>query len=270
MDAFELISLGRRSSPQLASGWSEASAVAGGAERESYAQILDILLGITVALLAVAVLVALVGVANTLSLGVVERTGENALLRALGTTRRQMRAMLGWEGVLLAAVGAVLGLLIGSLYGVLGIIALLGSTFPVSITIPWGQLGLVLVLAILSGALASVLPGRAAARPPATALGRTLTSAAARTEPPPQRRTTPSTRRQPSTHRPHSALDGYESAAPRTGPRAPDEERRSGSGPAGLSPGARAAAWSAPAGRGPRRSRSRGPARSRPARPCRS
>ena len=169
VDAFELMS----SVDELTggSGWSEASAVAGGAERESYAQVLNVLLGITVALLAVAVLVALVGVANTLSLGVVERTGENALLRALGTTRRQMRAMLGWEGVLLALVGAVLGLLLGSMYGVLGINALLGSTFPVSITIPWGQLGLVLVLAILSGALASVLPGRAAARTaPAAAL----------------------------------------------------------------------------------------------------
>lgn len=152
-------------------GYSEVSVVAGGAERESYAQILSILLGITLALLAVAVLVALVGVANTLSLGVIERTGENALLRALGTTRRQMRAMLGWEGVLLALVGAVLGIGLGSVYGVLGINALLGSTFPVTITIPWEQLALVLVLAVAAGALASVLPGRAAARTaPAAAL----------------------------------------------------------------------------------------------------
>ncbi|WP_262424058.1 FtsX-like permease family protein [Brachybacterium sp. Z12] len=154
-----------------AEGYSEIRVDAGGLEREGYAQILGVLLGITLALLAVAVLVALVGVANTLSLGVIERTSENALLRALGTTRRQMRAMLGWEGVLLALVGAVLGLALGSLYGVLGISALLGSTWPVSITIPWGQLALVLVLAIVAGGLASVLPGRAAARTaPAAAL----------------------------------------------------------------------------------------------------
>ncbi|AXK45504.1 ABC transporter permease [Brachybacterium saurashtrense] len=152
-------------------GFSAPSLVAGGAERESYAQILDVLLGITVGLLAVAVVVALVGVSNTLSLGVIERTGENALLRALGTTRGQMRAMLAWEGVLLALVGAVLGLALGSLYGVLGINALLGSTFPVSITIPWSQLALVLVLAVVAGALASVLPGGTAARTaPAAAL----------------------------------------------------------------------------------------------------
>jgi putative ABC transport system permease protein len=169
IDQFELIS----SVEEVAAGegFVGASSNAGGAEREAYGQILDVLLGITVALLAVAVLVALVGVANTLSLGVVERTGENALLRALGTTRRQMRAMLGWEGLLLAAVGAVLGLLIGSLYGVLGIIAILGSTYPVSITIPWDRLAVVLVLALVAGALASVLPGRAAARTaPAAAL----------------------------------------------------------------------------------------------------
>jgi putative ABC transport system permease protein len=154
-----------------AEGFEGLSSDPGGAEREAYGQILDVLLGITVALLAVAVLVALVGVANTLSLGVVERTGENALLRALGTTRRQMRAMLGWEGLLLAAVGAVLGLLIGSLYGVLGIVAILGSTYPVSITIPWDRLVIVLVLALAAGALASVLPGRTAARTaPAAAL----------------------------------------------------------------------------------------------------
>ena len=111
------------------------------------------------------------GVANTLSLGVVERTGENALLRALGTTRSQMRAMLAWEGVLLALVGAVLGIAIGTVYGVLGINALLGSQFPITLTIPWGQVALVLVLAVLAGALASVLPGRAASRTaPAAAL----------------------------------------------------------------------------------------------------
>ncbi|MGY5765966.1 FtsX-like permease family protein [Brachybacterium sp. DNPG3] len=152
-------------------GFEGAAYDVGGAERESYSQVLNVLLGITVGLLAVAVIVALVGVANTLALGVVERTGENALLRALGTTRRQMRAMLGWEGILLAIVGAVLGIVLGTVYGTLGIIALLGGPFPVTISLPWSQLALVLVLAVLAGAVASILPGRAAARTaPAEAL----------------------------------------------------------------------------------------------------
>lgn len=169
VDALDLV--GAVDEVMMGAGFSEASADFGGMERETYGQILAILLGITVGLLAVAVLVALVGVANTLSLGVIERTGENALLRALGTTRGQMRAMLGWEGVLLALVGAVLGILIGSAYGILGINALLGSAYPVTMTIPWGQVGLVLLLAIIAGGLASVLPGRTAARTaPAAAL----------------------------------------------------------------------------------------------------
>lgn len=152
-------------------GYSDVDVVAGGAEREMYGQVLRVLLGITVGLLAVAVLVALVGVANTLSLGVVERRGENALLRALGTTRRQMRAMLGWEGVLLALIGAVLGIALGAVYGGLGVIALLGSAVAVTVTIPWGQVVLVVVAAVLAGFLASVLPGRSAARTaPAAAL----------------------------------------------------------------------------------------------------
>lgn len=153
-------------------GWQGADANGGaGIEREMYGKTLGTLLGITIGLLAVAVIVALVGVANTLSLGVIERTGENALLRALGTTRRQMRAMLGWEGVLLALVGAVLGIGLGTVYGILGIHALLGSAFPVIIAIPWAQIGAVLVLAVLAGWAASVLPARRAARTaPAQAL----------------------------------------------------------------------------------------------------
>lgn len=169
VDALDLV--GSVDEVIMGEGFSEASADFGGTEREAYGQILSILLGITVGLLAVAVLVALVGVANTLSLGVIERTGENALLRALGTTRGQMRAMLAWEGVLLALVGAVLGIVIGSAYGILGINALLGSAYPVTMTIPWGQVGLVVLLAIIAGGLASVLPGNTAARTaPAAAL----------------------------------------------------------------------------------------------------
>jgi putative ABC transport system permease protein len=148
-----------------------ANVDAGAVERESYGQILQVLLGITVGLLAVAVLVAIVGVANTLSLSVIERSGENALLRALGTTRRQMRAMLSWEGIMLSLVGSVLGIVLGTVFGVCGIAAILGATAKISVTIPWGQLVLVLVLSMLAGWAASVLPGNRAARTaPAQAL----------------------------------------------------------------------------------------------------
>ncbi|TDB83805.1 ABC transporter permease, partial [Micromonospora fluostatini] len=69
----------------------------------------DMLLAFVVALLGLAVVIALVGVANTLSLSVLERTRENAVLRAVGLTRGRMRAMLAVEAVLTALVGAVLG-----------------------------------------------------------------------------------------------------------------------------------------------------------------
>ncbi len=142
-----------------------------GVERSVYSTVLQVLLGITVALLAVAVVVALVGVANTLTLSVIERTGENALLRALGTTRGQMRAMLGWEGVLLGLVGSMIGVLLGSLYGAVGATAILGKSFTVAVSFPWVQLAALLVLSILAGWLASVLPARRAARTaPAEAL----------------------------------------------------------------------------------------------------
>lgn len=154
-----------------ASGAQDLSVSAEGAEREKYAQVLQILLGVTVGLLAVAVLVAVVGVASTLGLGVVERTGENALLRALGTTRGQMRAMLGWEGVLLGGLGAIGGIVLGTAYGLLGVQALLGGTSPVVPSLPVIQLIMVLVGSVLAGWVASVLPARRAARTaPARAL----------------------------------------------------------------------------------------------------
>ncbi|GAA1489413.1 FtsX-like permease family protein [Brachybacterium sacelli] len=148
----------------LASTLPEARMDSEGATREVAQQIITLMLGITSGLLAVAVVVSLVGVANTLTLGVVERTGENALLRALGTTRRQMRTMLAWEGTLLSVVGALLGVVVGAVCGVLGAMVVLAARFPVVISIPWEQLAAVLVLTVFAGVLASVLPGRRAAR----------------------------------------------------------------------------------------------------------
>ncbi|WP_058233796.1 FtsX-like permease family protein [Devriesea agamarum] len=142
-----------------------------GIEREGYSQIIDTVLTIALALLAVAVVVALVGVANTLTLGVIERTRENALLRALGTTRRQIRALLAWEGFILAISGALLGVGLGIAYGIIGINILLSSSFGVLITIPWWRILLMIAAAVGAGLLASVLPGRRAARTaPAAAL----------------------------------------------------------------------------------------------------
>lgn len=154
-------------------GASEVSAQAPGLEREMYGRVLAVLLGITVALLAVSVAVAVVGVAGTLGLGVIERTGENALLRALGATRGQMRATLGWEGILLALFGALLGLVLGTAYGLLGAATILGGEFGIQVALPWTQLAALMALTLAAGWAASVLPGARAARTaPAAALAR--------------------------------------------------------------------------------------------------
>ncbi|MBN1095310.1 FtsX-like permease family protein [Blastococcus sp. TML/C7B] len=127
-------------------------------------EVLDILLLVVTGLLAVAVVIALIGVGNTLALSVVERRQENGLLRALGLTRRQLRGLLAWESVLVAGVAAVLGVLIGGAYGLTGVASVLGEQGEIVLDVPWLQVAAIVVVATLAGLLASVLPARTAAR----------------------------------------------------------------------------------------------------------
>lgn len=131
--------------------------------RAANMQALDIALAVVLALLAISVVIAVVGIANTLSLSVIERTRESALMRALGLTRGQLRGMLAIEAVLLSLVGVVLGTVLGVAYGLAGVRSLVGEYMAVAPTIPWGQLAAVAAVAILAGLLASVLPARRAA-----------------------------------------------------------------------------------------------------------
>ncbi|MEU4681235.1 ABC transporter permease [Micromonospora sp. NPDC023737] len=132
---------------------------------------IDMMLAIVTALLGLAVVIALVGVANTLSLSVLERTRENAVLRAIGLTRGRMRLMLAVESVLMAVVGALLGLGLGTGVSVaaMALLTRLGGDFHV--VLPVGQLALILGVAVVAALLASVLPARRAlARPVVEAL----------------------------------------------------------------------------------------------------
>lgn len=139
--------------------------VAGGAlVKASFNQVIDILLMVVTGLLAIAILIALIGVANTLSLSVLERTRENALLRALGLTKRALRGMLALEAVLVAGVAALIGVVLGSLYGWLGAQSGLGSLTAVMPNIPWLQLLVIVLIAAVAGLAASVIPARRAAR----------------------------------------------------------------------------------------------------------
>ncbi|WP_029288133.1 ABC transporter permease [Cellulomonas sp. HZM] len=142
------------------------------AERAGYEQIISTLLTIVIGLLAVAVVIALVGVANTLSLSVLERQRESATLRAIGLSRRRLRWSLGIEGMLIAGVGALLGVLLGAVYGWAGSAVVLGRVGELHLAVPWRDLVVVLAVAVAAGLLASALPARRAARTsPVAALG---------------------------------------------------------------------------------------------------
>ncbi|CAA9299273.1 MAG: ABC transporter, fused permease protein [uncultured Friedmanniella sp.] len=127
-------------------------------------EILDVLLLVVTGLLAVAVVIALIGVGNTLALSVVERRQENGLLRALGLTRGQLRGLLAWEAVLVAGVASALGVVVGGSYGLIGAASVLGEVGDIVLDVPWLQVGAIVVVATLAGLLASVLPARRAAR----------------------------------------------------------------------------------------------------------
>ena len=140
-------------------------------QRAFFQRVIDTLLAIVVGLLGVAVVIAMVGVTNTLSLSVIERRRESATLRAIGLTRGQLRATLAVEGLLVAGVGTVVGAVLGVAYGWAGAQTLLSELSGATLVVPWGDLGLVLVVALGAGLLASVLPARAAVRtPPVEAL----------------------------------------------------------------------------------------------------
>ncbi len=132
--------------------------------RAQFDQIIGVMLTAMVALLAVSVLIALVGVSNTLALSVAERTRELGLLRALGMTRGQVSRLLTAEALLIALTASALGIAAGIFFGWAGSKAVLGDVGTMHFAVPWGQLAGVLGVALVAAALASWLPGRRAGR----------------------------------------------------------------------------------------------------------
>lgn len=123
----------------------------------------NLLLGMVNLMLALAVLIALLGVVNTLALSVLERTRELGLLRAVGMTRRQVRSAVRWEAVLIAAVGAVFGVALGLAFGAAfaNALASIGIT---TVAVPVVSPIVYAVVAALAGVLAAILPARRAAK----------------------------------------------------------------------------------------------------------
>jgi putative ABC transport system permease protein len=125
----------------------------------------DMMLGIIYALLALAILIALMGIANTLSLAIHERTRELGLLRAVGQTRRQVRSMVRWESVVIATFGAVTGIALGVFLGWAMVQAVGTASGGLGVfALPGGRLAIVLVVGAVAGVLAGLRPARRAAR----------------------------------------------------------------------------------------------------------
>ncbi len=120
------------------------------------------LLALIYVLLALSVIVSLFGIVNTLILSIYERTHELGMMRAIGTSRRQVRQMIRYESIITALIGGVLGLAIGVLGGVIAALALSGSGFVLSI--PVGTLLVLLLVAGLAGVIAAQAPARRAAK----------------------------------------------------------------------------------------------------------
>jgi putative ABC transport system permease protein len=124
---------------------------------------LDQLLGLVYALLALAIIIALLGIANTLGLSILERVREVGLLRAVGMTQSQLRSTIRWESVIIALQGTLLGLVIGSFFGWALTSALREEGLGV-FSYPTSTVILVVVLAALAGVAAAIFPARRAAK----------------------------------------------------------------------------------------------------------
>jgi putative ABC transport system permease protein len=140
----------------------DAKAQTKGAYIDSVTADIDTLLAIFYVLLALAVIVSLFGIVNTLVLSTFERTRELGTLRAVGMSRRQVRRMVRHESVITALMGATLGIAAG-----LGLAAIVTSVFAdagLTFAVPAGALVVLEIVAALAGVLAAVIPARRAAR----------------------------------------------------------------------------------------------------------
>jgi putative ABC transport system permease protein len=122
---------------------------------------LNSLLNLIYALLGLAIIIAVLGIVNTLALSILERTREIGLLRAIGLGRRQTRSMVRSEAVIVAVFGALLGVVVGVFFGWAMTRAIEELT---EFTIPWTTLAIFVALSALAGVLAALGPARRAAR----------------------------------------------------------------------------------------------------------
>ena len=124
---------------------------------------LNSFLAVIQVLLALSLVIALIGIANTLALSVFERTREIGLLRAVGMTRRQLRRSVRWEAVIIAVFGALLGTVLGVVFGVAAVVAIPDS-FIKTVSVPFGSLVVYVLISGVAGIVAAFYPAWRASR----------------------------------------------------------------------------------------------------------
>ncbi|MTE19358.1 FtsX-like permease family protein [Streptomyces sp. TRM43335] len=131
---------------------------------ESIAQMFTMMLNMLYGLLAMAVIVAVLGVVNTLAMSVFERSQEIGMLRAIGLDRRGTKRMVRLESLVISLFGGVLGIGLGVFFGWAAGELISGSLATYELVLPWGRMGVFLAMAALVGVLAALWPARRAAR----------------------------------------------------------------------------------------------------------
>ncbi len=122
----------------------------------SFIRVIEVLIGLSF-------FIALIGIINTLSLSVFERTREIGLVRSVGMTRRQLRRSIYWEALIVAVFGGLLGVAVGTVFGVATTLAL-PESFVQVLAVPWLDLVIFVAISAIAGLVAAILPALRAGR----------------------------------------------------------------------------------------------------------
>ena len=145
----------------------DSSFTGGLQERQTFDQLLTVMLTFTLVMLMLAVVISIIGVANTMTLSVNERRRENAMLRSLGLSRKQLRRMISIEAILITLAAVVLGMIAGTVIGAVSakiVMAAVSSSAPLVLDLPYIWYVVILIVGVLAAMLASALPAARSAR----------------------------------------------------------------------------------------------------------